>query len=799
MSENIKEKNSVTQYKEDMTRYTIYVSRRRVTPEYRDGLKPVQRKIIFCMYNDTDSIMEFIKSASIVGKVMEKYHPHGDSAIYGTMKPMANWFETNIPLIEPQGNFGSFQGDPAAHYRYTEVRLSKFAIDCIISELRESNQVVDWDITFNNKTKEPEYLPVAIPLLLINGSFGIGVGMKIEIPRHNINDVIDSTLKLIQDPNASIELIPDHSMPCQIFKTDFKSISNKGFGSYKVRGIIDIETYDGDGRTNQGRSLRGNPCLIIKSIPDLTFLNSITEKIEDLVMSKKLIQIEDVFDDSTEHQMRFIIILKKGSDPNFVREVIYKNTEMQKNCRVNFEVLDGIKPMRMSYKSYLLSFIEFRKLTKFRLYCNKLQQVQTRLHERDAYIKVLQSNEITNIINMIRDQTTIDDDYLIEYLVTKLDITDLQAQFILGSNIKKLSLGYLNKYIEDAKKLNQIKDDYLNKIVNDNNIVQEIINELLEYKHKYGKPKKCIIIDSKNEVDIPKGEFKIVVTENNFIKKIPINGSIGSFRGDNPKRVIKVNNTENILIFDEQGKVFKLPVHKIPFTDKNNNGTDIRILIKGLTSNINTIMYEPLVKEFSEKINRQYLVVVTSTGNIKKMDLGDFLTVPISGIMFIKLDPGDVVQDIMIIGEKYDIIIYSDKDALRLNMVDVPHFKRNTKGSRSIITNDKIDGISIIKHDTTDIVVLTESGKINRFDVTGLASLGRPNKGTSVIKLSKNDKIKEIYGLNKLDSIRIITKNDRIEIKVQDLEIGSSIGAGNKIISTKNDNIVRCDIIKGKA
>ena len=352
MSERIETRNSVEQYTEDMTRYTIYVSRKRVTPEYRDGLKPVQRKILYCMYEYNNAIGHTVKSASVVGRTMEVMHPHSDSSVYGTMKPMTNWFETNIPLIEAQGNFGSFQGDPAAAPRYTEVKLSKFAYDCVIGELKDSKQVVDWVETYDGKNMEPEYLPVTVPLLLINGSFGIGVGMKVEIPRHNVNEVIDATLKLIQDPDASVELIPEHSMPCHIIKTNFKTISNKGYGSYKVRGIIDIEEY------------QGKPALIIKSVPDLTFLDKITEKIESLVAENKIIQIHDTYDKSTDDQMRYIIVLKKGADPNFVREVIYKNTEMEQNCRVNFEVLDGITPLRMSYKSYLLLFIEFRKLTK---------------------------------------------------------------------------------------------------------------------------------------------------------------------------------------------------------------------------------------------------------------------------------------------------------------------------------------------------------------------------------------------------------------------------------------------------
>ena len=786
MAEKIIDKNVLDEYKSNMTRYAIYVTRRRAMPDYRDGLKPSQRRILYCMYEFNKAISNTIKTSSVIGRCMEVLHPHGDQSLNATIKNMVNWFETNIPLIQGQGNWGDFSGSPQGAPRYTECKLSKFSLDAVLKDLGESKQVVDWVETFDNKNLEPEFLPVAIPLLLIEGSFGIAVGARTDIPAHNINEVIDATIALIHDENAPICLVPDTCMPCEIFRTNFKEINNKGFGSYKVRGIIDIEEY------------KGKTALVIKSVPDLTFLDSIIEKIEELVSTNKIIQIQDTFEESDVDNMRYVIVLKKGADPNYVKEVIYKNTNMEQTCRINFEVLDGIHPLRMSYRSYLLAFIEFRKDTKFRMYCNKLQKVQTKIHERDAYIKVLQSGEIDNIISMIKNQTNTDDEYVTEYLIKKLKITDLQAKFILNSNIKRLSLGYLNQYLQEAKELEQIKDEYMRKIVDKNAIVEEIIAELEYYKKAYGKPRNSKIIASKEAADIPAGEFKVIITENNFIKKIPINDSIGSFRGDNPKRIIKVDNRENILLFDVAGRVFKLPVHKIPFTDKNSNGTDIRILIKGCTSDINTVMYEPIVKELAEKLNKYYMVTITTNGNVKKMDLEDFVTIPPSGIIFIKVDSGETVQDVMIVNNKTDVIIYSDKEALRINTNSIPHFKRNARGSRSILTQNKIDGMSIIKHDTTDIVVITNKGYINRFDVVAMPTLDRGMQGSKVIKLSKDDSIHTIYGVNSNDTIRILTKNGRLEIPVSEIETGSSISPGQKMISTKGDVIIRCDIVKGK-
>ena len=784
MAETILSRDVYEQYHLDMQRYAIYVNRKRVSPDSRDGLKSIHRKILYCMWNDIKCINHTVKSANVVGQVLAKYSPHGDAATYGAIKPMANWFEIYMPLIVPQGQFGSFQGDKAAAPRYTEVKLSKFAYDCVINDMKVDKNVVDWVPNYDDSTVEPEYLPVAVPLLLINGVFGVGVGMKTEIPSHNINEVIDVTLKLMDDPNADFVLVPDQCMPCEIVDADFRSIGEKGIGSYKVRGIIDIEQYE------------GKPALVIKSMPSLIFLDSIEAKINKLIETKKLIQIDKVVPESTVDEMRYVIVLKKGSDPNFVRDVIYKNTDMEKSERINFEVLQGIDLRRMSYREYLLTFIDFRKLAKFRLYCNKLQRVKTDMHETEAYIKVLESGEIDKIIDKIRKRTNTDDNELMEYLIKLLDITDLQAKFIMNANLKKLSIGYLNHYKARAATLQQEYDICMHKILYEEALVEEIKQELLEYKKMYGCPRRSKIVSAQEESAIPAGEFKVVITENNFIKKMQVNESIGSFKNDAPKKVIKVDNTDNILLFDEKGKVYKLPVHKIPFTDRNSNGIDVRMLVKGLTANILTVMYESIIKRFSDRSNKYYMIAVTEGGNIKRMDLKDFLTVPASGIIYMKTDD-DIVKDVIIANEGTDILVYSDKKALRMPCSEVPHYKRNTKGSKAMQTSSKIDGISIITKNTTDIVVITEKGYVNRLNTVAMPKGQRADRGSNVIKLAKGDAIHSMYGLNEKDTIVVVTKNGKMDIPVGTIPMGSSISGGSKLIPLKGDMILRCDIIKG--
>ena len=711
-----------------------------------------------------------------------------NSALYGTMKPMANWFETNMPLIEASGNFGTFQGDPAAAERYTECRLSKFAIENVLADVIDSEKSVDWSPTYSGTSVEPDYLPVKVPLLLINGSFGIGLGMRADIPTHNLNEVIDATLMLMDNPDAEVVLVPDHCMRCEIFETDFAKICKAGFGHYRIRGVIDIEDY------------KGRKALVIKSVPNLTYLDSVTNKIEDLIKAKKIIQIDNCFDESTINEMRYVIVLKPGADPNYVKEVIYKNTTLEQTLRINFETLNGLNPLRMSYKAYLTSFIDFRKLTKFRVYQNRLQAVQTKLHERDAYIKVLESGEVDNIIAMIKKQRTVDDGYLIEYLVKKLKITDLQARYIIDANLKKLSYGYLEKYKREATELNIQRAELIRHIMDDKVIEDDIRQELLEVKRKYGRPRNCRIISNAEVNDIPQGAMTIAITEKNFVRKVPAGVNIGNFKNDAIRTCINIDNTDSVVIFDEMGKVFKLPVHKIPFTDKNTNGTDIRFLVKSLTANINTIIPESVMKNLASvgcHNDKHYLVTLTRNGLIKRMDLDDFITVPPSGILYAKIDAGDCVKDIVIAHSALSLIVYANRKAVIIPVNDVPYLKRNTKGSKSMSNVDYVDGLCVISSDCTDICVITESGKINRINIIhSMPNSTKGKSGSNLIKLSPKDKIVAVVSGNERDIIHIKCVSTEYTFRIGNLEIGSSISAGFKALTTRNDKIIHCWVQK---
>ena len=385
---------------------------------------------------------------------------------------------------------------------------------------------------------------------------------------------------------------------------------------------------------------------------------------------------------------------------------------------------------------------------------------------------------------MIRKSKETDEPIIVEYLVKKVKLTDLQAKFILRTQLQKLSKGNLSKLIADDKVLTDNIAFYESIVTDDNKILNTIIDDLVEVKNKYGRPRTCDVIKASTDL-VPDGVFNIIITENNFIRKIGENEYANIVRGDKPKFAMKVRNTENIIIFDTKGRVFKLPVNKIQLCDKQNPGSDLRLAIRGFTSDVVAMIYEPVLKEYSKSLSKYYITVVTEGNYIKKMDLDDFLNIPFSGIVYCKLKPGDIVKDIEVLTDDVDIVVYTDHKATRMSVNNVGHYKRITQGDYAMKTDKPIQGVSVIYPNAEYIVVITKSGKINKFNIEGLVNTGRYKAGTNVIKLDKTDSIVTIYGVSNTDIINIWTGEGLTSINVSDLVIGSSISKGIKVIKTK--------------
>ena len=789
MSEEIIQKNASEAYKSDMVRYSIETNRRRAFPDYRDGLKLVQRRTLYSMAFLLPCSKKLVKTAQVIGRVMGELHPHGDSSINDAIKLLANWFDKYIPLVYSESNMGSMQGDRAAAPRYTEVMLSQFAKEAIFSEMKENENLVDWAPTFTGDSKEPEYLPVKVPLLLIEGCLGIGTGKSTSVPCHNINEVIDATLKLIDNPNAQVVLIPDQCMPCEIIDTNWKQICNSGNGTFKVRGKIDIEVED-KGKANE------HYVLVVKSTPDKVQINDgkdtgVHYQINALIEKGRLPQITDLVENSHDNDMRYEIHLKKGSDPNYVKDYLYKATSLQVPQFVNFEVLNGIEMERMSYKSYLQAFINQRCVTKYRYYCLKLQDVKTQLHEKEICIMLIKSGKINELSKKIQKSKLKNDTELIEWIMKMFNVTDLQAKFILNYPMKKLAPVYLKQYEEQAKEFREIEQMCMNKILNEGEILDEIKGELIYFKEKYGFPRRSVVLSKADISNIPQGTFRIVITENNFMKKMSVNEPVGAVRGDNPAITIVAENTSDLIMITSQGRGYRIPVHKIPLTEKNSIGIDIRILMKGITSNIVSIFDSSVLKKFADLKVKHYAVLCTEKNYIKKLDIEDILVSTPGGIIMTKINPGDQLKSCVIVPEVSDVVIYSKRKALRCPMNNIPNYKRNTVGDRAMNTQDDIDGIAMVDPSATDILVITESGYINKFDISGLPVSKRYKAGNNVIKLKPNDSIHSLFSINDNNVITVLTKDKKYDIPVKDIPRASTVSTGKKLIPLKGDIIVK--------
>lgn len=781
MAEIIKEKNVLTAYEDDMIRYSIISVRRRALPEWRDGFKPVQRRIMYAMLNDSHAVSKFVKSAKIVGDVMGNYHPHGDSSIYDAMVGMANSYNSKEPLISTQGNWGTIMGDSAASMRYTEARLSAFSMDCVMNEISISKKITDWNPNFDETRQEPVYLPTEVPLLLIEGTYGIAIGILAEVPKHNLSEVINVTRKLLKNPNEKVVLIPDHCLECSIIDTDWEDICNKGRGNYKVRGNAIIGEYN------------NHQAIIITSLPDRVKTCLIMESLNKMVEAKQLPMVKDIIDLSQDGEVEIVIQLRKGSDAEFVRDIVYKKTKVQDSYIVNFEIIDDIEPKRFSYKEYLLRFIDQQRISNYRLFYNKLRNVMTEYHKIDAYIRCIESGDIDNIIALIRKQKNgTDEEYLVEYLIKKAKLTDVQAIFIINTPLKKLSESYYNNYIARRDELLRQKEYNERYIFNENNEIDELIDAKLESIEKtYGRKRTCKVIKALDESNIPKGTFKIVVTENNYIRKISEGEKVMSVKGDSPKFTLLSDNTENILLFDDKGRVFKLPVHKLPITDRTSPGVDIRMMIPTLTANIISVISEPVLVAVSKMKEKHFLTIITSNNYIKKMDIEDFLTVPLSGIIYTKMSMEDSVKGIEIIRADLDVIVYSGNKALRISMNEVSHYKRSSQGVFAMNTDKTINGLSVIYPNSTHIIVISTNGSINKFDIAGLERSVRYKAGSSVIKLGKSDSIFSIYGVNDKNILRVITRLGTTDYNIKDIPTQSSVSVGTRVIPLKGNNIIK--------
>lgn len=784
MSEKIIDVNMAEQSNSDLTAYAIYVTRFRSIPDIRDGLKSVIRRILWCVAHDFKG-QGFIKTSALTGEVIKRYNPHGDTSVLMAVRNMINYFSTKYPTMEGSGSWGHKANPTPSAARYTECKISQFGLDIFIQDIFDDRRSTDWQNNYDNKCKEPCYLPAKIPTLLILGQLGIAVGIKCAIPSHNLGEVIDTTIKLIHDPNAPFCLIPDECMPCEIMETDFQKINDTGMGTYVSQGIVDIGEY------------RNHPALYVRSLPDFTFFDSIKEKILDLVDKGKMPYIFDMISKSkvdlkTEKTtFEEIIVLKKGTDPKYVREELYANTGIRQTRQVKLLVINHNRLQAINYREYLLEFIKFRRMTIVRKFNAKLQSYKTIVHERELYLKLMTSGEIDKIISMIKKQDTRDDSVLVQYLIDKLKVTPLQAKFLLNTDIRKLSKGYLKKYQEELKVYNEEINKIMNLLTDPKNIDNYIINEMLEIKRKYNDKRLCRIISKSEANGIAPGIFKLIFTKKNFVKKVGENESIGSLTNDEVNFIVTADNTENIFVFSAMGKIYKIPVHKIPISDKRSNGISIAIINKYCTSDICCVARESTLKKLSESRFRNFMFIITKNGFLKKMDIDDVLSASTSGIVYSKLDQGDIVKSILFGPDKMDLMIYMGNKVLRLSPNDAPYLKRFTKGNRASTATSIVDGMNFLRKEDDVLITVTKKGFVNKLNMSIVPRSQRGRAGLKIVKLDKDDTILSIFPCKNTEQLVIQDGKNNITVPINNIPVKSSICKGTQLCK----NPIRVSVI----
>ena len=821
--------------------YAMSVIVSRALPDIRDGLKPVHRRILYAMYKGGyDWSKQFRKSARIVGDVIGKYHPHGDQSVYDALVRMVQDFSMSLPLVDGQGNFGSIDGDPAAAMRYTETRLSKVS-QFLIDDIEKNT--IDFKSNYDETEREPTVLPAQFPNLLVNGAGGIAVGMATSIPPHNLGEVIDGTLALIENKDIKIKDLMKH-IPGPDFPTGgviigkdiIKQGYNKGRGSFKIRGEITIESL----KNNRER-------LVITSIPYQVNKSVLNERIAQLVREKKIEGIRDIRDESNREGIRVSIDLRSGVEPETVKRQLYKNTQIESSFGFNtLAIVDG-KPETCNLKDFLSSFLNFRedvviKKTKF-----DLSKAEDRAHiliglsvsveNLDKVIKIIRNsknpeeakksilktkwkiNKSKKLISLVEDKS-------------KKDIYNLseeQVNAILELRLQKLTALGINEIEVEIKKLAELISKYKKIISSKKELLKVISEELKTIKDKYSTPRRTKIIDAVLNYDIEetiqKQSVIITVTLQGYIKRGSLNNLKTQKRGGKGKtgittrnedsviQTLSVNTHTSMLFFSTEGLVYRLKAWKIPEGSASSKGKSLfNILPLKNHQSISSIMPFP---DDNNSLKDFQIVFATSKGKIRKNSLEDFSSINASGKIAMKLDSNDKIVGVKICKDDQDIILSTKfGKCIRFESKKLRIFKgRSSKGikglelapndeivSLSIIDNDKIkkstkngiDEKSELKATEKFILSITENGFGKKTSHKDYRVTNRGGKGIiGIVNSPRNGNIASSFPVFEGDEIMISTNKGRvIRVAVKEIRTAGRNTQGVRIIKLSGDEKV---------
>lgn len=774
--------------------YAMSVIVGRALPDVRDGLKPVHRRILYSMQElGLSPEKGYRKCARIVGEVLGKYHPHGDSSVYDALVRMAQDFSMRYMLVDGHGNFGSVDGDNAAAMRYTEAKMNKIAAEM----LRDINKdTVNFIPNFDGEEKEPEVLPSRYPNLLVNGSSGIAVGMATNIPPHNLGEVIDGTIMLIDNPETTVlELMtlikgPDFPTGATIMgKAGIRAAYETGKGRIVVRAKAEIEE-----ENNRHK-------IVVTEIPYQVNKAKLIENIADLVKDKKIVGISDLRDESDREGMRIVIELKKDANPNVVLNLLYKHTKMQDTFGVIMLALVNNEPQILNLKQVLDNYITFQKEVITRRTTFELNKAEARAHILEG-LRIALDN-IDEVISIIRSSKT--SEIAKNTLIERFDLSDKQATAILEMRLRRLTGLERDKIEEEYAELMKLID-YLNSILaSEEKLLSVIKDELLQIKAKYNDERRTSIEKVVNEIDIEdliqEEEVVVTLTHTGYIKRISADTYSAQRRGgrgiqamstkeDDFVEHVNITSTHSdVLFFTNRGRVYKLRAYEIPDAGRTAKGTNIINLIAiEQDERIETVL------TVRDDVSDGFLFMGTKQGLVKKTPLSDFKNLRKNGLIAINLRDGDELLKVKVTRGDADIIIATqDGNAIKFNEQDVRPMGRTAAGVKSInLREDDVAVCMDIAVEGEDLLVISENGFGKRTPVTEYKRQKRGGTGLITYKISeKTGKLVGATVCKVEDELMLInTSGVAIRINVSDISVTSRSAMGVTLMRTSEEEQV---------
>jgi len=771
--------------------YAMSVIVGRALPDVRDGMKPVHRRVLYAMYDMGNTYDKaYKKSARIVGDVIGKYHPHGDTAVYETMVRMAQDFSLRYTLVDGQGNFGSVDGDAAAAMRYTEVRLAKITNE-VLADLEK--ETVNFNPNYDNSLQEPAVLPTKIPTLLVNGSSGIAVGMATNIPPHNLGEVVDGIKAIVANPAVSIselmQIIPGPDFPTAGFiygRKGLKEAYHTGKGIIHLRAKADVEDIKNDKQR-----------IVVTEIPYQVNKAKLIESIAELVRDKKVEGISDIRDESDRDGMRVVFELKKGEDSRVILNQLYKNSQMQVSFGISMLALDHQQPKLLNLKECLVAFLQHRKEVVTKRTVFDLRKAEEKAHILEALKKAVEN--LDEVVSLIRKAANPADAQ--EKLIAKFSFTEVQAKAILEMRLQRLTGLEREKIVADYNETMALIAD-LKAILSDEKRVLAIIEkELDEVKKSFGDPRRTEFIEEQEEMTdedyIVEEEMVVTVTYSGYIKRLPVDAYRSQRRGgkgvigastkseDFIQDIFVASTHEHILCFTDQGRLYWLKVHKIPEAGRAAKGKPIVNLLN-LTTNERVQAVLP-VKEFKET---EFVTMVTRQGTIKKTSLGAFARPMKKGIIAITTDDGDFLVDAKVTnGQNHIILVSKFGQSIRFEEQDVRPMGRTARGvaGMRLDQGDIVIGMAVVSPEdkTAQVLTVTQKGYGKRTLLDEYRVQGRGGSGVITMKITdKNGPVVAVRQVKDEDDLIIASDRGKvIRTRVSEISEVGRVAQGVRLIS----------------